>query len=59
MYAPKIDQTEPLLTMCEHFADCIENELRPVSDGEAGLKVVKLLGACDRSLAHGGDKVVL
>ena len=59
MYAPKIDQTEPLLTMCEHFADCIKTGTRPISDGQAGLKVVKLLDACDRSLAKDGVKVAV
>ena len=59
MFAPKIDQTEPLEIMCRHFIDCIENNRTPITDGVNGLRVVKLLDACDRSMAEGGASIKL
>jgi len=59
MYAPKIDQTEPLEVMCQHFIDCIKNNKRPITDGVAGLRVVKLLEACDKSIKNKGKGVEL
>lgn len=57
MYAPKIDQTEPLEVMCSHFIDCIQTGKKPITDGEAGLQVVKLLESCDRSMENRGGRV--
>lgn len=59
MHAPKIDQTEPLEVMCRHFIDCIQNGKRPITDGVAGLRVVKLLEACDKSMRNRGGTVKL
>jgi predicted dehydrogenase len=57
MYAPKIAQTEPLEEMARHFLDCIKTGKQPLTDGEAGLRVVKLLTACDRSMKNGSEAV--
>ena len=54
LYAPKVDQTEPLERMCSHFLDCVQNGRTPDSDGEAGLKVVRLIEVAQRSLKSGG-----
>jgi predicted dehydrogenase len=59
MYAPAISNTEALKVEIEHFADCIQNRKNPVTDGEAGLRVVRLLEAADKSLKRGGAKVRL
>lgn len=59
MYAPKIDQTEPLQAMCAHFIDCINAGKQSISDGEAGLRVVRLLEACDQSMRSGGKAIKL
>ena len=40
---PRIKTTEPLKKACDHFIECIEKKKTPKSDGEAGLKVVKIL----------------
>lgn len=57
MWAPKIDQTEALKTECKHFIECIENDLTPISDGKIGLKVVRMLEACNISLKNDGKPV--
>ena len=54
---PKIDAREPLRIECEHFMDCIKNRTKPISDGENGLQVVKLLEAAQKSLDNGGIPV--
>jgi predicted dehydrogenase len=50
MHAPKIDQTEALEVACKHFLDCVHTGRTPLTDGRAGLKVVQLLEAAQRSL---------
>lgn len=56
---PRIDWVEPLRAECAHFADCVRAGRRPRSDGEAGLEVVGILEAADRSLAAGGERVLV
>jgi hypothetical protein len=50
MWAPKLDQTEALKIETEYFIDCIKKNKTPFNDGQSGLRVVKLLQACDESL---------
>ena len=38
----------------EYFVDCVLNSRRPLNDGVAGLRVVKLLEAADASLQKRG-----
>jgi predicted dehydrogenase len=59
MWAPKLDQTEGLRTEAIHFIDCIENDNCPQTDGRAGLRIVRLLEAAERSLAARGRLVEL
>ena len=47
---PQLDHTETLRTECEHFIDCIINNTQPLSDGTAGLAVVEILEAAQKSL---------
>ncbi len=35
---------------CEHFVECVREGRPPRSDGEAGLRVVRVLDALQRSL---------
>jgi len=48
------DQLEPLKEECRHFLDCITARRRPVTDGEEGLRVLRVLDACQRSLHEKG-----
>ena len=58
-YLPRIDQGEPLRGMCQHFLDSITSGARPLSCGESGLEVVKILEACSRSLQADGGAIRL
>jgi predicted dehydrogenase len=45
---------EPLQIECAHFLECVRKGITPRSDGEDGLKVVKILESAQRSLANRG-----
>lgn len=59
MWAPKLDQTEALKLLADHFVECVGNGTRPINDGAAGLRVVRMLQAADRSLKKKGELVYL
>jgi predicted dehydrogenase len=56
-YIPYIAQEEPLKTECQHFLDCIEGSKLPMTPGEAGLKMVRILEAASASLKSNGAPV--
>jgi len=51
---PKVASGEPLALECRHFVDCVLDDRPPLTDGEDGLRVVKVLEAGQRSLKSGG-----
>jgi predicted dehydrogenase len=54
-FIPRLEQTEPLRQMCQHFIACSLSGAAPLSNGESGLEVVRILEACSKSLkANGG-----
>ena len=53
--SPRIGNREPLRIECEHFIECIREGKRPRSDGEAGLRVVRVLAALQASLKATAD----
>lgn len=57
MFAPKVDQTEALETVCKHFIECIQKGKKPITDGEAGLKVVNLLEKAQKSMKNQGKLI--
>ncbi|UCE17500.1 MAG: Gfo/Idh/MocA family oxidoreductase [Gemmatimonadota bacterium] len=57
MFIPEIDFVEPLKVECSHFIDCIVNGKKPLTDGEEGLRGVKVLEAAQQSLKHDGAAV--
>jgi len=59
MYAPHIDQDEPLRVECQHFVDCIGSGQTPVSCGEMGASLVGILEGASQSLKQGGASVPL
>ncbi|MEH2348503.1 MAG: Gfo/Idh/MocA family oxidoreductase [Nostoc sp.] len=59
MYSPKLDMTEALKTEGLHFIHCIEQGDRPITDGEAGLRVVRILEAASQSLKQQGRLIEL
>lgn len=59
IHSPKIASDEPLRRECQHFVDCIEQDLEPASGGAEGLSVVRVLRAGSDSLANGGVPIEL
>jgi len=59
MYAPKLEEIEALAVATEHFADCIFAGKKPITDGRAGLEVVKVLVASLESLRKKGAPIEL
>lgn len=59
MWAPRVDLTEALRTEVQELVRCIETGARPISDGQAGLQVVRILEAAARSLQEQGRPVDL
>jgi predicted dehydrogenase len=59
MWSPHLQTTEALATELRDFIACIEHRTAPVSDGRAGLRVVRLLEAASFSMAERGRVVEL
>jgi predicted dehydrogenase len=59
MWAPQIEQVEALTRELSYFVDCIANDKTPVNDGEAGLRVVRMLEAANESIRKRGAMVRL
>ena len=57
IHSPHVAVTEALQLEMRHFIECINQGKRPRSDGEAGLRVVRVLDAGMRSLRSGGARV--
>ena len=57
MWAPRVEQTEALKAEVSHFVDCISANRAPINDGVAGLRVVRLLEAAEKSLNERGSLV--
>jgi predicted dehydrogenase len=55
--SPHVVSTEALQVEMRHFIACVATGARPRSDGEAGLRVVRVLDAGMRSLRAGGVRV--
>jgi predicted dehydrogenase len=43
IWSPRIPNREPLRIECEHFVECVRDGRLPLSDGESGLRVVRVL----------------
>lgn len=50
VHIPKLDETEALLKEAKNFVDAILGKGKILVDGKAGLEVVRILEACDKSL---------
>ena len=59
MYAPAIDNSEALGREISHFLFCIRQGKRPLTDGRAGLGVVRILAAAQESIRKDGQRIPL
>jgi predicted dehydrogenase len=50
IWSPRLSNVEPLRTEIEHFVRSVREGTPPISDGEAGLRVVRVLEALQQSL---------
>ena len=57
MWSPHVDVQEALKGELLYFVECIEKNKKPINDGHAGLRVVKMLELADKSLKSGGKLV--
>ena len=55
VWAPKLDATEALRHVVAEFLDSIRERRKPLTDGEAGLRVVRILEAAQQSIKQGGQ----
>jgi predicted dehydrogenase len=53
MMVPNLALKEALAVEIEHFIDCVLSGKRPITDGRAGLRVVQILEAANRSIQTG------
>ncbi len=54
--SPHIDPSEPLKNQCAEFLESIQQQRRPLTDGEFGAQVVRVLLAADASLRACGQR---
>jgi hypothetical protein len=50
IWSPAIGNREPLRLECEHFVACLRDGRTPVSDGQSGLRVVRVLAGLQEQL---------
>jgi UDP-2-acetamido-3-amino-2,3-dideoxy-glucuronate N-acetyltransferase len=50
-------EMEPLREELAHFVDCVRTRRTPRTDGENGLRVLRVLDACQRSIEAGGQPI--
>jgi predicted dehydrogenase len=54
MWAPQLEITEALSVELKQFITCVEQRKAPLTDGHAGLRVVRILEAATQSMAERG-----
>jgi predicted dehydrogenase len=59
VWSPRCDQAEALKVELDYFINCIAQNQTPINDGAAGLRVVRLLEAAEKSLTERGQLVIL
>jgi predicted dehydrogenase len=59
IHVPRLDRTEALARASRHFIDCIQQGTPPITGPQAGLRVVQILEAAERSLARQGAPISL
>jgi predicted dehydrogenase len=59
LWVPQVEQTEALKLEMSHFLKCIQDDETPINDGIAGLQVVEMLEAAEKSVKSRGGLVRL
>lgn len=59
VHVPRLDRTEALARASRHFIECIRGGTQPTTGAQAGLRVVQILEAAERSLGRQGAPISL
>jgi len=59
MFAPKVPLTEALSAEVAHFVECIEKGVKPLTNGQAGVTMVRILEASEKSIKARGKEIKL
>jgi len=59
VWCPHLSAAEPLQEMARHFVHCINTGDTPISDGESGLRIVRILEAAQCSIKAQGGRITL
>jgi len=51
--AVALEEAEPLRSECAHFLECVATRAGPRTNGEEGLRVLRVLNACQRAMESG------
>jgi len=53
----QLEQIEPLRAECKHFLECVASRRQPRTDGHNGVRVLRILEACEQSVQKAGVPV--
>lgn len=59
MWAPRVQDTEALKAELSYFRECLVNNTDPFNDGMAGLRIVRMLEAAERSVKQRGKTIMM
>jgi len=59
MWAPRLERAEALTHEMNYFVECITKDKTPINDGNAGLRVVRMLEASSKSIRERGALIYL
>lgn len=59
VWCPHLPGGEPLQTMARHFVECVRTGETPISDGDSGLRIVRILEAAQHSIKAQGGRITL
>ena len=59
LWSPKVNETEALKLEVAHFRNCIDGSEKPITPGERGLAIVRMLEAADKSMQKRGEAIRL
>jgi predicted dehydrogenase len=59
MWSPQLEQVEALRAETGYFLQCIDENRKPLNDGVAGLRVVRILEAAEKSIRNRGEVIPL
>jgi UDP-2-acetamido-3-amino-2,3-dideoxy-glucuronate N-acetyltransferase len=54
-----LPKEEPLRRECDHFIECIQTRRPPLTDAESGVRVLRVLEACQESMQQNGQPISL